>query len=331
MSRNVNGGPSESARDLRGGPRTVPRPRALAYLQAGSVGPLARRTLDAMLAEEQRSLREGRGSPRASSGSSQSARSSRRAGRARRRRPEPGRDHGLDHGRLQHRPRGARRRAGRRGGHDHGRALRPPGAAARLRREGDRVPPEPELIVAAVTPKTRLLALSHVLWTTGQVLRYASSGRRPGSRSSSTARSRSGRCGQRDGPGLLHDLGAEVALRSRGDRRARRSRPGGPLGGAAQLSLPAERRAGRDLRAEAWSRTVDPNLRPTRSWLGCARRSARSPSGASSGPRRWPSVAASSSAGPTPTSSSRSSARRSCWRVPAGSRRKSSRDSPSPA
>jgi L-cysteine/cystine lyase len=32
------------------------------------------------------------------------------------------------------------------------------------------VPPDPEAIVAAVTPKTRLLALSHVLWTTGQVL-----------------------------------------------------------------------------------------------------------------------------------------------------------------
>jgi L-cysteine/cystine lyase len=32
------------------------------------------------------------------------------------------------------------------------------------------VPPEPERIVAAVTQRTRLLALSHVLWTTGQIL-----------------------------------------------------------------------------------------------------------------------------------------------------------------
>jgi L-cysteine/cystine lyase len=32
------------------------------------------------------------------------------------------------------------------------------------------VDPEPEAIVAAVTPRTRLLALSQVLWTTGQVL-----------------------------------------------------------------------------------------------------------------------------------------------------------------
>ena len=32
------------------------------------------------------------------------------------------------------------------------------------------VPAEPEAILAAVTPRTRLLALSHVLWTTGRVL-----------------------------------------------------------------------------------------------------------------------------------------------------------------
>jgi len=30
--------------------------------------------------------------------------------------------------------------------------------------------PDPDVILAAVTPRTRLLALSHVLWTTGQVL-----------------------------------------------------------------------------------------------------------------------------------------------------------------
>jgi L-cysteine/cystine lyase len=32
------------------------------------------------------------------------------------------------------------------------------------------VPPDPERIEAAVTPRTKLLALSHVLWTTGQIL-----------------------------------------------------------------------------------------------------------------------------------------------------------------
>ena len=32
------------------------------------------------------------------------------------------------------------------------------------------VPPDPERVVAATTPRTRLLALSHVLWTTGQVV-----------------------------------------------------------------------------------------------------------------------------------------------------------------
>lgn len=35
------------------------------------------------------------------------------------------------------------------------------------------VPPEPEAVVAAVTARTRLLALSHVLWTTGRVLPVA--------------------------------------------------------------------------------------------------------------------------------------------------------------
>jgi len=32
------------------------------------------------------------------------------------------------------------------------------------------VPPEPDAIIGAVTPRTRLLALSHVLWTTGRLL-----------------------------------------------------------------------------------------------------------------------------------------------------------------
>ena len=32
------------------------------------------------------------------------------------------------------------------------------------------VEPEPERIIAAVTPRTRLIAVSHVLWTTGAVL-----------------------------------------------------------------------------------------------------------------------------------------------------------------
>lgn len=32
------------------------------------------------------------------------------------------------------------------------------------------VPPDPDAIVAAVTPRTRLIAVSHVIWTTGQTL-----------------------------------------------------------------------------------------------------------------------------------------------------------------
>jgi L-cysteine/cystine lyase len=42
------------------------------------------------------------------------------------------------------------------------------------------VPPDPDRIVAAVTPRTRLLALSQVLWTTGQVLPVHELGERTG-------------------------------------------------------------------------------------------------------------------------------------------------------
>jgi L-cysteine/cystine lyase len=142
-----------------------------AYLQAGSVGPLARGTLAAMSAEEELSLREGRGSL------------------ARFERIIAARDelrealaklvgahvdqvaitasttdgcnivlHGLDVG----------------PGDDvvtttdeHFGLLGP------LHASGAHVvavEPDPERIVAAVTPRAKLLALSHVLWTTGQVL-----------------------------------------------------------------------------------------------------------------------------------------------------------------
>jgi selenocysteine lyase/cysteine desulfurase len=42
------------------------------------------------------------------------------------------------------------------------------------------VEPDPDRIVAAVTPRTRLLALSHVLWTTGEVLPVRELKRRTG-------------------------------------------------------------------------------------------------------------------------------------------------------
>jgi L-cysteine/cystine lyase len=47
------------------------------------------------------------------------------------------------------------------------------GLIGSLHASGARVvvaPPDPEALLAAVTPRTRLLAVSHVLWTTGQLL-----------------------------------------------------------------------------------------------------------------------------------------------------------------
>jgi L-cysteine/cystine lyase len=42
------------------------------------------------------------------------------------------------------------------------------------------VPPDPDAIVSAVTPRTRLVAISHVLWTTGQILPVRELRRRTG-------------------------------------------------------------------------------------------------------------------------------------------------------
>jgi L-cysteine/cystine lyase len=143
----------------------------IAYLQAGSAGPLARPTVDAMHAEERRSLQDGR------SGKDYidrilAVRAELRSRIATLVAVEPDRVAltssttdgcnivlaGLD--------------------------LRPEdevitttdehfGLLGPLHMSGARivvVPPDPDRVVAAVTPQTRLLALSQVLWTTGQVL-----------------------------------------------------------------------------------------------------------------------------------------------------------------
>jgi L-cysteine/cystine lyase len=142
-----------------------------AYLQAGSVGPLSRATLAAMVADEEMSLAEGRGS----------------AARFERilalREEMRGRLAGLV---------GVEREqvaltASTTDGCNialAGFGLGPDdevvtttdehfGLIGPLHTSGARVvvaDPDPERIVAAITPRTRLLALSHVLWTTGQVL-----------------------------------------------------------------------------------------------------------------------------------------------------------------
>jgi L-cysteine/cystine lyase len=143
----------------------------IAYLQAGSVGPLARVTTEAMQAEEEQNLREGRA--------------------------------GVEYiERILALRAGLRARlAGLVGVEPEQVALTSSttdgcnivlagldlqatdeivtttdehfGLLGPLHASGARVvvcPPDPDVIVAAVTQKTRLLALSHVLWTTGQVL-----------------------------------------------------------------------------------------------------------------------------------------------------------------
>ena len=143
----------------------------LAYLQAGSVGPLAHATIEAMRAEEECNLREGRaGLPYFE----------RVLALREELRGLLGALVGVD----------ATQVAVTASTTDGcnivlaGLDLRPEdevitttdehfGLLGPLHASGARIvvaPPEPERIVAAVTPRTRLLALSHVLWTTGQVL-----------------------------------------------------------------------------------------------------------------------------------------------------------------
>jgi L-cysteine/cystine lyase len=142
-----------------------------AYLQAGSVGPLARGTIAAMHAEEEQGLHYGRGS---------GAQFERILAFREELRGEVATLVGVDVERVS-------LTASTTDGCNivlAGLDLGPDdevvtttdehfGLLGPLHASGAKivvVPPEPELIVAAVTRRTRLLALSHVLWTTGEVL-----------------------------------------------------------------------------------------------------------------------------------------------------------------
>jgi L-cysteine/cystine lyase len=142
-----------------------------AYLQAGSVGPLSRATLDAMVADEETWLVEGRGSR---------ARFERILERREALRTELAALVGVD-------PAQVALTASTTDGCNlvlGGLGLGPKdeivtttdehfGLIGPLHASRARVvvvPPDPDEIVDAVTPRTRLLAFSHVLWTTGQAL-----------------------------------------------------------------------------------------------------------------------------------------------------------------
>jgi L-cysteine/cystine lyase len=143
----------------------------VAYLQAGSVGPLARSTIDAMQASERRGLEDGRGS-RAQFERLLAAREKLRSDLAELVAVPPenvaltasttdgcnivlaGLDLGADDEVVTTTD-------------EHFGLLGP------LHMSGARIvvaDPDAESIAAAVTPRTRLIAISHVLWTTGAVL-----------------------------------------------------------------------------------------------------------------------------------------------------------------
>jgi L-cysteine/cystine lyase len=143
----------------------------LAYLNTGSAGPLATPVLEAMGAEEERAVREGRGA-QATFKHTTRLREVARARLAELVGVEAGSvaltasttdgcnivlaGLGLGPG-------------------DEGvtTAEEHPGLILPLHTSGARVvvaQPEPEALLAAVTPRTRLLAISHVLWTTGRTL-----------------------------------------------------------------------------------------------------------------------------------------------------------------
>jgi L-cysteine/cystine lyase len=142
-----------------------------AYLQAGSVGPLARGTLDAMVSDEEWGIRNGRGSLARFTRLLETREELRTQVAALVGVPPElvaltasttdgcnivlaGLDLGSDDEIVTTTD-------------EHFGLLGP------LHTSGARivvVDPDPDRIAAAVTPRTRLIALSHVLWTTGQVL-----------------------------------------------------------------------------------------------------------------------------------------------------------------
>ena len=187
-----------------------------AYLQAGSVGPLSRATLAAMVADEERWLREGRGS-RARFERILALREDVRARIASLVGVEfvPGRPHGIDDGRLQHRPRRARPRARGRGRHDDGRALRahrpsPHVAGARGRRRARSR--EHRRGRHAANAAARALARPLDDRTGASRARAQGAHRAPDPRRRRAVRGHDP--GRRARARLLHDLRAEVAVRA---------------------------------------------------------------------------------------------------------------------
>ena len=269
----------------------------LAYLNAGTFGPVAQPTADAVRAQlddelERRPLRA-----RSTSSGCSALRVEARAALALARRRAAGARVAdrLDDGRVQHRPRRPRSRPGGRD-RDHARgALRPARAAARerrpRRRRRRRAGGDPRGGDAADAPAR---ALAGAL---DDRPRAAGAG---ASRADRRARARRrGAVGRRDPrrrgrARLPDDLRPEVALRAGRDGRARRRRPGAACAspGRATSRRPPTRRRAATSRPSEQPASTPAGSRPRASPGSWPRSSCRR-SGASSAPRRWPRAAGS--------------------------------------
>ena len=124
--------------------------------------------------------------------------------------------------------------------------------------------PTSDAILAAVTPRTRLLALSQVLWTTGARSPCASCASRPACRSSSTAPSRSARSRSTRPGSTSLTVSGQKWLCGPTDRRARRRRSGAPAGRTPELLLADRLRADRRFEPPRGRARFDPG------WLSSA-------------------------------------------------------------
>ena len=286
-----------------------------AYLQAGSVGPLARGTIEAMQAAEQNGLREGRGSI---------AQFTRLVEEREALRAEIAALVGVSSDSVS-------LTASTTDGCNvvlAGLDLGPGdeivtttdehfGLIGPLHASGARVvvvEPDTERIVEAVTPRTRLVAVSHVLWTTGAILPVHELAPGPDFRSSSTARSRSASStSTREGSTTTRCPGRSGSAAPRGREHSSSPIPT-RCASRARATSPsrATSRTGRIVAKDGAAR-FDPNLTPKASVAGL-RAAISLDSGVGARARRgaWPSASEAHSPRPATTSWYPTSARRSC-------------------
>ena len=150
---------------------------------------------------------------------------------------------------------------------------------------------------AAITERTKLIALSHVSWLTGarDADRRPRRTRNPPARRRRSGGRRDSGCSRRPGLRLLHRLRAEMAPRPRRHRRALhppRARRGAPHGDAELWIMGVRRRLHATTRRRApraSTRAGSPPPRASASWNRSRSRKRRGRSGTRT-PRRWPRI-----------------------------------------